>query len=124
MATASPTASAQSDQFMTLLLAQLENQDPLSPASADEYVSQLSQLTSVENLEKLNTNFEKLLGQQEMGQAASLLGKEALVLDSKQKEVWLTVEQVERGSEGFQAVLTGGKRVALNDIAAYRTAAD
>jgi flagellar basal-body rod modification protein FlgD len=42
------------DQFLTLLVAQLRNQDPLSPLQPHEFAAQLAQFSSVEQLTQLN----------------------------------------------------------------------
>lgn len=66
------------DDFMKLLFAQLQNQDPQSPVDTKELVTQLSQLTSVE---KLITMSDKLDGLTQAthgmaaNQSASLIGK-------------------------------------------------
>jgi flagellar basal-body rod modification protein FlgD len=51
------------DDFLTLLLAQLQNQDPLNPMESTEFTSQLAQFTSLEELFEVNDN---LVGIQEM----------------------------------------------------------
>jgi len=51
--TSSPTGALGRDAFMTLLVAQMHNQDPLDPLDARDFVTQLSQLTGVEELTKI-----------------------------------------------------------------------
>lgn len=48
------------DEFMTLLVAQLQNQDPLSPVEADQLAVQLAQFSSVEQLVQINENIQAL----------------------------------------------------------------
>ncbi len=49
------TDSLGKDAFMQLLVAQMQNQDPLEPASDTEFISQLAQFSSLEQMENLNT---------------------------------------------------------------------
>lgn len=66
------------DDFMKLLVAQLKNQDPNSPVDAKEFVTQLSQLTSVEQLSNMGTELKNLgLATTNMvnNQAAGFIGK-------------------------------------------------
>lgn len=56
------------DDFLKLLVAQLKNQDPQSPANADQMAAQLAQFSSVEQL----TNISKTLETQGAAQSALL----------------------------------------------------
>ncbi|ANM30534.1 hypothetical protein ABI59_14550 [Acidobacteria bacterium Mor1] len=69
------------NEFLQLLVAKLENQDPLNPAQDTEFIEQLATFSSLEQLISANDNLENLaLGQGSLinAQALSLLGKEAL----------------------------------------------
>ena len=57
------------DQFLKLLIAQLKNQDPMSPLQGDQMASQLAQFSSLEQLQQINAN---LTGQQTS--SSTLLG--------------------------------------------------
>ena len=49
------------NDFLTLLIAQLRNQDPLNPASNTEFIAQLAQFSSLEQMTLMNANLEKSL---------------------------------------------------------------
>lgn len=49
-----------SDTFMKLLLAQLRNQDPLSPMDNNQMVAQMAQLNSLQQLTSISANIEKI----------------------------------------------------------------
>jgi flagellar basal-body rod modification protein FlgD len=49
------------DQFMALLLTQLQNQDPLEPLESTEFVSQLATFSSLEKLTSIESILEDLL---------------------------------------------------------------
>src|SRR5580692_9499819 len=68
--------------FLTLMLAQLKNQDPTSPVDSNTFLSQLAQLSEVQGITSLNTSFSALsnsLSSSQALQASSLLGHQALV---------------------------------------------
>ena len=70
------------DVFLQLMVAQMENQNPLDPQSNSEFVAQLAQFSSVEGLEKLNGNVESLLTSFQSNQAiqaSSLVGRTVTV---------------------------------------------
>jgi flagellar basal-body rod modification protein FlgD len=62
------------NRFLTLLVTQLQNQDPLQPLDANEFTSQLVQFASVEQQIYQNSNLEKLLSAQQSGQSAATVG--------------------------------------------------
>jgi flagellar basal-body rod modification protein FlgD len=71
--------------FITLMLAQLQNQDPTSPVDSNTFLTQLAQLSEVQGITSLNTNFGALstsLTSNQALQASSLLGHQALVNSS------------------------------------------
>jgi flagellar basal-body rod modification protein FlgD len=49
-------------QFMTLLVAQMKNQDPMNPVDNQDFVSQLAQFSSLEQLITINDGVEKFNG--------------------------------------------------------------
>ncbi len=49
------------NDFLTLLIAQLKNQDPLNPASNTEFIAQLAQFSTLEQMTLMNANLEKSL---------------------------------------------------------------
>lgn len=70
------------EQFLTLLVAQMQNQDPLNPADATEFTAQLAQYSQLEQLFNLNTTMDKLAEAQNNSErltALSLIGKEVVV---------------------------------------------
>ena len=48
------------DEFMQLLITQLQNQDPLNPLDNSEFTSQMAQFASLEQLQNINSNLESL----------------------------------------------------------------
>jgi flagellar basal-body rod modification protein FlgD len=63
------------NQFLTLLVAQLEHQDPLNPLDSAEFTAQLAQFSSVEQQYAMNKNLEdikEIIGSQ--GQQQDLIG--------------------------------------------------
>lgn len=54
------TQSLGKDDFLTLLVTQLQNQDPLNPMDPTEFTSQLAQFSSLEQLNNINENLESL----------------------------------------------------------------
>ncbi len=51
-----------SNIFLTLLVAQLKNQDPTNPMKNNELTSQLAQINTIQGIEKLNTTLGSISG--------------------------------------------------------------
>jgi flagellar basal-body rod modification protein FlgD len=67
------------DDFLHLLITQLQNQDPLNPTDHTEFTAQLAQFSSLEQLSNVNDNLEQLQNFQASinnSQAVALIGKE------------------------------------------------
>lgn len=104
------------DAFMKLLVAQLRNQDPQAPVDSKEFITQLSQLTSVEQLITMSDR----LGSLEVGmaslantQVSSIVGKN---VDAESKSVFLG----DTGASSVPVTLAGR---AANVTATFRNAA-
>ena len=97
----SATANIQ-NRFLTLLTAQLKNQDPTAPMDSAQMTSQLAQISTVDGIERLNKTMQSLLSDSQSAQglqAASLVGRGVLVPGNSL--------QVAGGASGFGIELAG-----------------
>ena len=79
------TALGQTD-FLNLMMTELKNQDPTKPMDSGAFLGQLAQFGTVSGLQDLQTKFDTLsssLVSSQALQAASLVGKDALVQSSQ-----------------------------------------
>ena len=70
------------DAFLQLMIAQLQNQDPLSPAKNEDFIAQLAQFSSVEGIQNINSSIEELatdFRSSQALQASSLVGRQVQV---------------------------------------------
>jgi flagellar basal-body rod modification protein FlgD len=70
------------NEFLNLLVAQLNNQDPLSPQENGAFIAQLAQFSQVEGIGKLNTSMESLVSGYQSSQAlqaSSMVGRKVIV---------------------------------------------
>ncbi len=81
-ATAATGAEATQDRFLKLLVAQLNNQDPMNPMDNAQMTTQMTQINTVAGIESLNTTLKGMAMQftaMQNLQGLSLIGREALV---------------------------------------------
>ena len=102
------------DQFLTLFIAQIKNQDPLSPLDSAEFTAQLAQFTSVEQLYGMNNSLsdikETLNDQDGQQDLVSLIGKTV-----KADENTISVEDGETLSGFFTLEESADTTVSIYD---------
>ena len=80
------SVSADEDKFLTLLVTQMKNQDPLNPLDNAQVTSQLAQLSTVTGINQLNSTLESLKSSYQSSetlQAAGMIGHDVLTVGDK-----------------------------------------
>ena len=86
------------DDFLKLFVTQLQNQDPLNPQDSSQFITQLAQLTQVEQAYNTNTNLQGMLNQ---GNSSMAMGSISMI--GKQVE-----------AQGSQVSLQSGSPATIN----------
>ena len=84
------------DDFLKILITQLQHQDPTAPLQDKEFIAQMAQFSSLEQMTNMSQGFQKLSGLLASSEAAGFLGKTVAVRDG-QNLVTGRVDQVTRG---------------------------
>lgn len=98
------------DSFLQLLVAQLKNQDPMNPADPTQFVSQLAQLSGLEQSIKQNDKLDQLLSSFAVGSAGSILGRTVTSMDGKISGVVVSSTLT---TTGVTATLDNGQQLAI-----------
>ena len=96
------------DDFLNLLVTQLKYQDPMSPMEDKEFISQMAQFTSLEQMKNMNNSVQ-------ITQATSFIGKQVTWADSKGNEVTGVVKSV-KIVNGEARVIVGNETLELKQI--------
>ncbi len=93
------------DDFLKILITQLQNQDPTAPMEDKEFIAQMAQFSSLEQMTNISDEFRRLASLVNSGHAAQLVGKT------------VEVQQGESVVEGVVEQVTTGEfpQVKLND---------
>jgi flagellar basal-body rod modification protein FlgD len=107
------------DAFLKLLIAQLQNQDPMKPMEDKEFIAQLAQFSSLETLQNLESRIDSMISSQSVDQASGLIGKhieaEVQGVNGDTETVTGAVTEV-RVLAGVPKLLVGDKEIYLGDI--------
>lgn len=121
MASTSSVSAVSQDQFLQLLIAQLQNQDPLNPTSSTDFINQLATLNQVQGLTTLNASFSQMLKLQQLTQGADLIGKTVTYTSSD----GTTTQSGTVGSVAVQngsfVLQVGSDSVGLNQVQSVHT---
>ncbi|HZG77472.1 MAG TPA: flagellar hook capping FlgD N-terminal domain-containing protein [Paenibacillus sp.] len=114
------------DQFLKILITQLQNQDPAAPMQDREFIAQMAQFSSLEQMMNMTKEIQDL--RQSLGIASGMIGREV---------TWLTYDEsgevtgentgVVEGiviKEGAQYAEIDGQQIAVGDIVGMRTVAE
>jgi flagellar basal-body rod modification protein FlgD len=88
------------DQFLQLLIAELQNQDPLSPMDNSEMLAQIGQIREISATNKLSETLDSVLLGQNLSTASSLIGREVFALTDSAEDVRGIVDRVSMETSG------------------------
>jgi flagellar basal-body rod modification protein FlgD len=111
--------------FINMMVTQLQNQDPTKPADNGQLLAQMSQIGQLQSNTTLTESIKSLVLQSQIGSSGNLIGKNVAGLDSQSNPVKGVVNSVKVQSDGVVLELDNGNQLALNqvtDIAAASTA--
>ena len=111
------------DHFLNLLIAELQNQDPLNPLDNAQMMAQISQMREIGSTDKLTDTLDAVLTGQNLNSAASLIGKEIRALDTNAENVVGVVDRVSV-VDGVPKLHIGSREVTLNNVGEIRSSGD
>ncbi len=107
---AAPVNALSPKDFITLLIAEMKNQDPTKPMDPTQMVSQLATVSQVGQAVKTNATLSSLLTATSLTQAEQLIGKKVTSADGSASG---TVASVTVSSTDTMAMLTNGEQFSL-----------
>ena len=105
------------EDFLKILLTQLTHQDPTRPLEDKEFVAQMAQFSTLEQMTNMNGEISKMIGLLARNQALGLLGRTVEITDGAQA-ITGTVEEV-AGTE-FPQVRVDGKFYDVSQVSSVK----
>lgn len=110
------------DQFLQLLIAEMQNQDPLDPMDNSEILQQISQIREISATDQLSDTLQAVLTGQNLTTASSLIGKQVTALSDDAENINGIVDRVsvetspDDDSQRILRVHVGEHRIELKNI--------
>ena len=108
-------STMQMDDFLQLLTAQIANQDPLEPMKDTEFISQMANIASLEQMQQFSKGFETFADSHKDMVAQAYLGRQVNI-DEDGKTVSGTVDAVSKSEDGEITVQVNGKDYSPENI--------
>ena len=105
----------QMEDFLQLLTSQISNQDPLEPMKDTEFISQMANIASLEQMQQFTKGFESFASSQKDMVAQAYLGRIVTINDQGNDIVGM-VDSVEKSSDGLITIQVGGNSYEPKDI--------
>ena len=112
---ADPLQDVSMNDFLKLLVTELQNQDPTSPMDNTQILQQVSQIKAIESNQRLSDTLTSMQTQQNLVAASALLQKTVTGLDDKGSKISGTVDKVTVDSSGVK-VCVGTNTLSLSNI--------
>lgn len=106
--TVNKTTELGKDDFLKLLVAQLQSQDPLNPMEDKEFISQMAQFTSLEQMKNMSNAMQ-------ITQATSYIGKQ-VTWDDEMGEQQTGIVKAVRIISGEPKIVVGDQNIALAKV--------
>lgn len=109
------------DAFMKILIAQLRNQNPLEPMKDADFIAQMAQFTSLEQLTSLNktmTSYTERMNGKSMADYAEMIGKQISwkVPDTDTTESGIIQSIIQEEGKYFAKLQDSDQRIALDTV--------
>jgi flagellar basal-body rod modification protein FlgD len=115
-------AGLKTEDFIKMMITQLQNQDPLEPAKNQELLAQMSQIGQLQSQTLLQESLHGMVLQQNVGAAGNLIGKVVEGVDDAGEPLDGLVTSVRVEKSEVLLELDNGKRLALGKVTGIATA--
>lgn len=110
-----PNATLSSTAFLQLMMTQLQYQNPLNSSNSSQFMNELTQMSSMEQLTNLVSETQTVASELGLSLGAQLLGKTVTLQDTSGTTVKGTVSAVNMNA-GSPEVMVGGKAYAASSV--------
>ena len=117
--TPSPTSNKlqlKTEDFIKMMITQLQQQDPMQPAKNEELLGQMSQIAQLQSNTSLQSSLSGIVKQNQIGSAAGLIGRKVEGLDASDDPVDGMVTSIRVEGDKVNLELDSGKSLELGRV--------
>ncbi len=104
------------NDFIKLMITQLQQQDPLDPAKSDQLLTQMSQIKQLESSDALSRNLNTMSLQQSIGSAGNLINKTVNGINEEGDEIEGIVTSVKVQDKKVYLELDNGQTLPMENL--------
>ena len=104
------------DDFIKMMVTQLQNQDPTKPADNGQLLAQMSQIGQLQSANTLTDSIKGMVLQNQIGSAGNLIGKSVAGVDDQNNVIKGVVNSVKVQSDGVLLELDNGNTLPLTQV--------
>ena len=108
------------NDFLQLLVAQMQNQDPTNPVSSDQFLQEMASFTEVVDLSQLQTLTQSLLNNEVATQGLGLLGKQVTAQTGSGGQITGTVTELTM-VQGQPMLTVNGTQVPVSQVVSVQS---
>jgi flagellar basal-body rod modification protein FlgD len=119
---ANKVASLGKDDFLKLLVAQLQHQDPMAPTDNAEYMGQLAQFSTLEQITNVGEEMKRMRASSQVDQAVAMIGKNVgyLLADGTAAQGLVEAVSIDEGEINLKV---GGVEISPSAVTSVRPGA-
>jgi flagellar basal-body rod modification protein FlgD len=112
-----PASTMGENDFLKLLVAQLQYQDPMNPTGNDQFMQEQAQFSTVEGINNLQKTMASMQSDQQLAQSVALIGKKVTYIGSDGSSTASgVVSSVATSGTGSLSLTIGGQSVAPSSV--------
>jgi flagellar basal-body rod modification protein FlgD len=117
-----PASTMGENDFLKLLVAQLQYQDPMNPTGNDQFMQEQAQFSTVEGINNLQKTMQSMQADQQLAQSVSLIGKQVTYIGADGASTATGVVSSVTSSSGSLSLTIGGQHVDPSSVVVVEAA--
>jgi flagellar basal-body rod modification protein FlgD len=113
---ASSASTMNMDDFVKIMVTELQQQDPFEPMDSKDLVAQIGQINSIQTNAQLNETLKKLANNQSLASASAMIGKEITGLTTSGRSVNGIVTSVKVAGDSINLELDTGDTLPIDNV--------